>query len=69
MERRIKRQDTRRASTMLFVTLNKKIHTVSALELHCALSTVYSESGECTQHSVQADLTGTCTQCHRLIRH
>ena len=83
MERRIKRQDTRRASTVLFVTLNKKIHTVSALELHCVLSTEYSESGECTQHSVhnksralsctqhsvQADLTGTCTQCHRLIRH
>ena len=52
MERRIKRQDTRRASTVLFVTLKKKIHTVSALELHCALSTEYSESGECTQHSV-----------------
>jgi len=83
MEIRIKRQDTRRASTVLFVTLNKKIHTVSAVELHCALSTEYSESGECTQHSVhnkssaltctqhsvQADLTGTCTQCHRLIRH
>ena len=33
----------------LFVTLNKKIHTVSALELHCAMSTEHSE---CTQHSV-----------------
>ena len=66
MERRIKREDTRRTSTVLFVTLNKKTHTVSALELHCALSTEHSK---CTQHSVQADLTGTCTQCHRLIRH
>ena len=46
MERRIKRQVTRRASTVLFVTLNKKIHTVSALELHCALSTEYFESGD-----------------------
>jgi len=36
-------------STVLFVTLNKKIHTVSALELYCALSTEHSE---CTQHSV-----------------
>ena len=52
MERRIKRQDTRRASTVLFVSLNKKIHAVSTLELHSALSTEYSESGECTQHSV-----------------
>ena len=52
MERRIKRQDTRRASTVLFVTLNKQIHTVIALELNCAMSTEYSESGECTQHSV-----------------
>jgi len=51
MERRIKRQDTRRTNTVLFVTLNKKIHTVSALELHCALSIEYSESGEGTQHS------------------
>jgi len=49
MERRIKREDTRRTSTVLFVTLNKKAHTVSALELHCALSTEHSE---CTQHSV-----------------
>ena len=31
MERRIKREDTRRTSTLLFVTLNKKTHTVSAL--------------------------------------
>ena len=31
---------------MLFVTLNKKTHTVSA---HCALSIEHSE---CTQHSV-----------------
>jgi len=43
---------TERVSTVLFVTLNKKIHTVSALELHCALSTEYSESGECTQQQV-----------------
>ena len=49
MERRIKREDTRRTITVLFVTLNKKTHTVSALELHCALSTDHSE---CTQHSV-----------------
>jgi len=34
MERGIKREDTRRTSTVLFVTLNKKTHTVSALELH-----------------------------------
>ena len=40
MERRIKREDTRRTITVLFVTLNKKTHTVSALELHCALSTM-----------------------------
>ena len=52
MERRIERQDSRMASTVLFVTLHKKMHTVSALELHCTLSTEYSESGECTQHSV-----------------
>jgi len=39
MERRIKREDTRRTSTVLSVTLNKKTHTVSALELHCVLST------------------------------
>jgi len=32
MERRIKREDTRRTSTVLFVTLNKKTHKVSALE-------------------------------------
>ena len=57
MERRIERQDTRRARTVLFVTLNKKMHTVSALELHCALSTEYSESGECTQHSAQQILS------------
>jgi len=43
MERRIKREDTRRSSTVLFVTLNKKSHTVSAVELHCALSTEHSE--------------------------
>ena len=49
---RIKRENTKRTSTVLFVTLNKKTHTVSALELHCALSTEYSESGECTQNSV-----------------
>ena len=52
MERRIKRQDTRRASTVLFVSLNKKMKNVSALELHCTLSTEHSDSGECTQHSV-----------------
>jgi len=52
MERRIKSQDTRRDITVLFVTLSKKIHTVSTLESHCALRTEYSESGECTQHSV-----------------
>jgi len=49
MERRIRREDTRRTITVLFVTLNKKTHTVSVLELHCALST---EHFECTQHSV-----------------
>jgi len=49
MERRIKRENTRRTSTVLFVTLNKKTHAVSALELHCVLSTEHSE---CTQHSV-----------------
>jgi len=46
---RIKREDTRTTSTVLFVTLNKKTHTVSVLELHCTLSTEHSE---CTQHSV-----------------
>ena len=35
----IKRDDTRRTLTVLFVTFNKKTHSVSALELHCALST------------------------------
>jgi len=49
MERRIKREDTRRTSTVLFVTLNKKTHTVSTLELHYVLSTEHSE---CNQHSV-----------------
>ena len=49
MERRIKREDTRRTSIVLFVTLNKQTHTVSALELHCTLNTEHSE---CTQHSV-----------------
>jgi len=49
LERRIKREDTRRTSTVLFATLNKTTHTVSALELHCALSTEHSK---CTQHSV-----------------
>ena len=64
MERRIKRQDTRRSSTVLFVTLNKKIHTVRALELHCALSTEYSESGECTQHSTNLEHShALSTQC------
>ena len=54
MERRIKREDTKRTSTVLFVTLNKKTHTVSALELHCALSTEHSE---CTQLSAQQILS------------
>jgi len=49
MERRIKREDTRRTSTVLFVTLNKQTHTVSVLESHCARST---EDSEYTQHSV-----------------
>ena len=31
MERRIKREDTRRTITVLCATLNKKTHTVSAL--------------------------------------
>ena len=31
MEMRIKREETRRSITVLFVTLNKKTHTVSAL--------------------------------------
>ena len=46
---RIKREDTRRNNTVFFFTLNKKTHTVSALELHCALSTEHSK---CTHHSV-----------------
>ena len=33
---------------MLFVTLNKKKHTVSALEFHCALSTEHSKCTQCT---------------------
>jgi len=45
MERRIKREDTRRTNTVL----NKKTNTVSALELYCPLSTEHSEY---TQHSV-----------------
>jgi len=56
MERRIKREDTRRTSTVLFVTLNKKTHTVSALELHCALSTKHSE---CTQHGSAQQILST----------
>ena len=48
-EVKIKREDTRRTSTVLFVILNKKTYTVSALELQCALSTEHSE---CTQHLV-----------------
>ena len=32
MEMRIKREETRRSITVLFVTLNKKTHTVSALD-------------------------------------
>jgi hypothetical protein len=34
---RRKREDRWRTITVLFDTLNKKTHTVSALELHCAL--------------------------------
>ena len=75
MERRIKREDTRRTITVLFVTLNKKTHTVSALELHCALRVHSSLSAQpilsTHMHSAlsAADLTRTCTQCHRLVRH
>ena len=32
MEMRIKREETRRSITVLFVTLNKKTHKVSALD-------------------------------------
>ena len=63
MGRRIKREDTRRTSTVLLVTLNKKTHTVSALELHCALSTEHSE---CTQHQCTTNLEHShalSTQC------
>ena len=57
MEMRIKREETRRSITVLFVTLNKKTHTVSA---HCALSTEHSE---CTQHSVHnTSLALKCTE-------
>ena len=80
MERRIKREDTRRTITVLFVTLNKKTHTVSAFELHCARlctehralrvhSALSAQPILSTQmHSAlsAADLTRTCTQCHRL---
>ena len=46
MERRIKREDTRRTSTVLFVTLNKKTHTVSALEspVHPQKSPIYPQN-------------------------
>ena len=39
MEMRIKREETRRSITVLFVTLNKKTHTVSAPSTPSALST------------------------------
>jgi len=58
MDRGIKRQDTRGASTVLFVTLNKKIHTVSALELHCALSTEYPSQA-----------SALSTQCATIFEH
>ena len=57
MEMRIKMEETRRSITVLFVTLNKKTHTVSA---HCALSIEHSE---CTQHSVHnTSLALKCTE-------
>jgi len=63
MERRIKREDTRRTSTVLCVKLNKKTHSVSALELHCALSTEHSE---CTRTQCTTNLEHShalSTQC------
>jgi len=45
MGRRIKREDTRRTSTVLLVTLNKKTHTVSALE-----SPVYPQKSPIYSH-------------------
>ena len=63
---RRKREDRWRTITVLFDTLNKKTHTVSVLELHCALSTEHSE---CTQHSVHLTEWTLSTQCHRLVRH
>ena len=54
MEMRIKREETRRSITVLFVTLNKKTHTVSALS---------TEHSECTQHSVHnTSLALKCTE-------
>jgi len=49
---RIKREETRRSITVLFVTLNKKTHTVSALDctVHRALSTPSALSTQCTTH-------------------
>ena len=77
---RRKREDRWRTITVLFDTLNKKTHTVSALELHCALSTEHSECTQhsvhskslalkCTQHSVHLTQWTLITQCHRLVRH
>ena len=62
---------------MLFVTLNKKTHTVSA---HCALSTEHSECTQhsvhntslalkCTEHSVLSKQRALSTQCPSPSRH
>ena len=60
MEMRIKREETRKSITVLFVTLNKKTHTVSALDCTVLLSTEHSE---CTQHSVHnTSLALKCTE-------
>jgi len=77
MEMRIKREETRRSITVLFVTLNKKTHTVSA---HCALSTEHSECTQhsvhntslalkCTEHSVLSKQRALSTQCPSPYRH
>ncbi len=52
MEMRIKREETRRIITVLFVTFNKKTHTVSALTVCVFLFNVTSNQCnlDCTVH-------------------
>ena len=52
MERRIKRQDTRRASTVLFVSLNKKIKNVW-VHLNCTVHWAQSTPSQASALSTQ----------------